>query len=57
MESRIIWFQLLGFVTTLLSITAAIIAIYEQWRAVAGMAVLGCLIYQIRIWLIRPLIK
>ena len=56
-DYRIGLFHLLGIVTAVLSITATLLAFYGNWRYMAGVAVLGCIVYQVRIWLIKPLIK
>jgi hypothetical protein len=57
-HDRLIWSKLLAIiVTTPLSIIAMVLSLYGSWRWVAGVAVLCCMVYQIRIWLIQPLVK
>jgi len=55
--NRLIVFDSLSFFTTALSIAGMLLALSGYWRAVAGVSVAACLVYQVRIWLIRPLVK
>jgi hypothetical protein len=54
---RLVWFHLLSLVTTVLSVLTMVLSLYGNWRHVAGAAIAACIVYQVRIWLIRSLVK